>query len=183
MNLAPMYDFVTQLWPAASAPVGEGVCEFKVSSLDGGRTWLHVTTQGQVQAEGPPNAHGLSARKDGRVLLTLVLPSAVSMLPLTSALRPVERYLSGGKSRNLLSEDMEAFATRDSKLEPIIQIFEAQPFRDGDDYDGKADLRAVIVISRAVPRPIEVCDCPHRWSNKVVDLSAKNCHTYPHLGW
>ncbi|CAN0125964.1 unnamed protein product, partial [Scytosiphon promiscuus] len=142
-----------QLRSVVSAPGGDAACEFKLSSLDGGRTWRPVTTYGQAEEKVVPN-HGV-AGVDDLILLTLVIPSAVSMFPLTSALRPLERYLNGGRARKFSLEENETFSPDERKIEPIVQIFEAQPFRYGGNDGGTAEFQAVIVISRAVPRPIE----------------------------
>lgn len=92
-------------------------------------------------------------------MLSLMIPSAVSLFPVTPAVAPVVTYLKEDKARGLAVEDQNFTPAGDTKLQPVIEVFEAQPFRISTDGDGEhlsQDFNAVIVISRGVPRPTEV---------------------------
>lgn len=92
------------------------------------------------------------------MILSLVLPKAVSMFPLTAAVSPLANYLNGDEASDPAQEIADTTATYGKKLQPLVEIFEAQPIRLGGDHgDVPEGLDAIIVISRAVPRPTEVC--------------------------
>lgn len=112
--------------------------KLELCSSDGGRTWHN------------------QAQLNGGNVLSLVLPKAVSMFPVTSAMLPSAVYLNGDKA-DAAQEVAESAAIHDHKFQPIYDIFEAQPVYLSGDYGEIPDgLEAIIVISRAVPRPIEV---------------------------
>lgn len=93
------------------------------------------------------------------MILSLVLPEAVSMFPLTAAVSPLAVYLNGDEARDSTQGSASTAALYGKVLQPIFSIFEAQSIRLGRDNDGVPDgLDAIIVISRAVPRPTEVGD-------------------------
>lgn len=97
------------------------------------------------------------------------------MFPLTAAMSSWVTYLreEGIHQGSLFAgEEKEAQAPRDGKrakqiIEPILEIFEIQPSRlasgrGGDENDDGVgalpeELKAVIVIVRAVPKPTVVC--------------------------
>lgn len=134
---------------------GRGI---ELSSPDGGRTWLSTTNHGRSELEVLPEAHAPVPRGEDCVVLALVLPSAVSLFPLTSAMWPIARYLNEDGAQDLLLEDNVTIGTDDTRLQPIFEVFEAQPFRSGHGHDqGPEYFRGVIVISRAIPRPVQVC--------------------------
>lgn len=121
--------------------------EFELSSSDGGRTWLVLR---EAHAPLPP--------VENCIVLALELPAAVSLFPLTSALWPVARYLNGDEGQHLLLEDHITIGTDGTRLQPLFEVFEAQPFRSGNYHDqGPEHFKGVIVISRAIPRPSQVC--------------------------
>lgn len=131
---------------------------FELSSPDGGRTWLSATKHDQSKVKVLPEAQAPLPRVEGCVVLALVLPAAASLFPLTSAMWPIARYLNGGEAQDLLLEDHITIGTDDATLQPLFELFEAQPFRSGKDHDqGPEPFKGVIVISRAIPRPSEVC--------------------------
>lgn len=131
--------------------------EFELSSPDGGRTWLPVTKHGQAEVNSFLEARALSRHVEGFVGLALVLPTTVSMFPLTPAVRPLAKYLSGGEAQDLL-EQQNKIATDGDGLQPLVGVFQAQPFRSGGDHGHTPEyFQGVIVISRAVPRPSKVC--------------------------
>ncbi|CAN0450946.1 unnamed protein product [Ectocarpus sp. 12 AP-2014] len=75
------------------------------------------------------------------------------MLPLTSAMQPIARYLNGPEARERV-EDKEMTPSGGDTLQPIISIFDAQPYRSGSGHEDMPEqFEALIVISRAVPRP------------------------------
>lgn len=75
------------------------------------------------------------------------------MFPVTPAMRPSAVYLNGDNA-DADQEAAESAAIHDHKVQPIYEIFGAQPVYIGGDYGGTSDgLEAIIVISRAVPRP------------------------------
>lgn len=126
----------------------------ELTSLDGGRTWLW-------QAD--------------YVVLSLVVPAAVSLFPLTTAMSSEAAYLNEGETEH--EWDTHAVIAKDvNDLEPIVEVLEVQPLHVGRDQ-GRAvrGLKALIVISRAVPRPTEVslprplqgCDSPSVFATRV----------------
>lgn len=122
-----------------------------MSSLDGGRTWLPISGHGEARLKNDPEVYS-------GMVFSLVLPMAVSMFPLTAAVSPLAIYLNGDEARHSAQGSADTAAIY-GKLQPIISIFEVQSIRLGRDNDGVPEgLDAIIVISRAVPRPTEVGD-------------------------
>lgn len=124
--------------------------EFKLTSSDGGRTWLPGSGNSNAQL-----ISGLEA--DARGILSLVLPKAVSMFPLTAPMSPLAAHLNGDVANDGGQRTTHSTAIFDQKLQPLYEVFEAQPVRFGSD-NGEAPktLEAIVVISRAVPRPTKV---------------------------
>lgn len=92
---------------------------------------------------------------DSRIVLSLVAPSTLSMFPLTAAVSPLVHYLNGDS--NFYQEMAPPIATLGNNLQPLVEVFEAQPIRlDGGDGGAPNNIEAIIVISRAVPRPTKV---------------------------
>lgn len=80
------------------------------------------------------------------------------MFPLTAVISPLAIYLNGDKARDPAQENVDKMPFYDKVLQPVVEIFETQPIRLGGDHDDIPEgLDAIIVISRAVPRPTEVC--------------------------
>lgn len=78
------------------------------------------------------------------------------MFPVTSAMLPSAAYLNGDRP-DADQKIAESATMYDHKLQPLYEIFEAQPvYLSGDFGETPESLEAVIVISRAVPRPTEV---------------------------
>lgn len=126
----------------------EGIsdAQFEVSTFDGGRTWL-------ADAHTPS-----SAGKDrGALELSLVVPTAVSMFPITAAISRGLAQLDADVADDNAPKDLSLTADG-GKLQPIVEIFEAQPLRSDGHEDGVESMRvsAVIVITRAVLRPTQV---------------------------
>ncbi|CAM9524026.1 unnamed protein product [Laminaria digitata] len=144
-----------------AAPVdGNGDLEITLFTSDGGRTWLPVRGQSQAGVNTPPQQDGgLHERKSISVSLTLEVPTDVSLLPLTAEMLPLTTHLREGKPQRPLLDSHISIAKDTDKLQPIYEILEAQPFRlNGHDggYSGTPQvLKAVVVISKAVPRPTE----------------------------
>lgn len=89
--------------------------------------------------------------------LSLVLPLAVSMFPLTAAMSPLAIHLNGDEARDPSREIANTTAMYGEVLQPVVEVFEAQPVPlDEDHRDVAEGLDAIIVISRQVPRPTEV---------------------------
>ncbi len=126
--------------------------EFGLSTPDGGRTWRR-----------PAAKHGFFETQtcfrhaENCLVLALVLPLDVSLFPLTPAMRPISKYLSGDGTPGMPLEDQEGIASASSGLQPLVAIFEAQPFRSRDEQGRiPTNFQGVIVISRAVPKPSTV---------------------------
>lgn len=116
-------------------------------------------THCHTQVNAVPDICDRPARPEGCVVLALVLPADVSMLPLTSAMQPITRYLNGAEAQERV-EDKEITASGGDTLQPIVSIFETQPYRSGSGHEDMPEqFEALIVISRAVPRPTKVCVC------------------------
>lgn len=78
------------------------------------------------------------------------------MFPLTGAISPLAAHLNGDVASDSGQEITHSTAIN-QKLQPLYEVFEAQPIRFGGDNGETPDtLEAIIVISRAVPRPTEV---------------------------
>lgn len=76
------------------------------------------------------------------------------MFPMTPTMSPVATYLNEVGVEGLVLDDQDKLR---GKVQPLFEVFEAQPFRQGGTGgDTLAELRAVIVISGAIPRPTEV---------------------------
>ena len=101
--------------------------------------------------------HRFRQEKSSCVTLALVTPTAVSLLPLTSAMLPLTTYLQEGEAGGLLVLDQDSAATISNKLQPVFKVLEVQPFslsgHNGGDGGTSQSLEAVIVISKAVPKP------------------------------
>lgn len=122
-----------------------------LSSWDGGVTWLS------------------SVKSDCVITMSLVISSALSILPVTNAMSPEISYLSEDITGYTASHDHDGDAAVGAavdgvdgvdKLRPIMEVFEAQPFHsDGKRQKGwtGSGLMVLIVISRDVPRPTQVC--------------------------
>lgn len=134
-----------------------------MSSLDGGRTWLPFRRQSQgrshvAEANLQP-AEGVSST----VMLILEVPGAATLFPQSAAFASSFRYLNGDEPDMILKE--QELSGRESKrLEPIVEVFEAQPTWIDREAEPKG-MSAVVVISRAIPRPTEVCDCALAFDN------------------
>lgn len=159
--------YYRQTHDGAAAGVVGAVHRFELSSADGGRTWIpmHRHSQARVLRRSDVRAHFSGGGSSGAVL-SLMTPSAASIFPITPAVAPVVTYLRENKTQDFSPEDQSVMAAGDIKLQPIIEVFEAQPFRIGTVADGEhvsQDLEAIIVISRAVPRPTEVRTIAVEW--------------------
>ncbi|CAM9267501.1 unnamed protein product [Laminaria digitata] len=144
----------------AAPAEGDEDLEFALFTSDGGRTWLPVDGQRRPSASMFPAEYvGLDEDKSVYVTLDLEAPTDVSLLPLTAAMLPLTTYLQMDHAGGLLVDDQDSVATGINKLQPIYQVLEAQPFRLSGQNSGYGDtardLEAVIVISKAVPRPAE----------------------------
>lgn len=127
-------------------------------------------TRCQTQVKPVPDICDHPGRPEGCVALALVLPADVSMLPLTSAMQPIARYLNGPEAQERV-EDKEMTASGGDTLQPIVSIFDAQPYRSGSGHEDMPEqFEALIVISRAVPRPTKVCVCMVACSPTVPSL-------------
>lgn len=110
----------------------------ELSTLDGGVTWLS------------------SIKSNCAITMSLVIPSALSMLPVTDAMSPEISYLSEDSTYH---GDADVGVDTGHDDRPIMEVFETQPFFDGkrqEDWTGTG-LMLLIVISRDVPRPTQVC--------------------------
>ncbi|CAB1103584.1 unnamed protein product [Ectocarpus sp. CCAP 1310/34] len=138
-------DFLQVGLPATAWEVG-GSRDVRLSSSDGGRTWLPVSEcNSQFKLEKDCDV-------DSRIILSLVAPLTLSMFPLTAAVSPLVRYLNGDNNFN--QEMAPPIATLRNNLQPLVEVFEIQPIRlDGDHGGAPKNIEAIIVISRAVPRP------------------------------
>ncbi|CAM9112948.1 unnamed protein product [Discosporangium mesarthrocarpum] len=133
-------------------------------SLDGGRTWLTVSSQ-------TPDGGLLNPIQPFRVL-SLELPESVTLFPVSPPLKPLLNYLEGkGKE----SEGGKGGGTRSGEqreprggvgrkvLEDIVAVYEGQSAWAGqwDSYDTEPYL---VVITSAVPRPQQAQDlvCNYR---------------------
>lgn len=140
---------------------GKEDLEFAVFTSDGGRTWLPVCGEIRPSLTNLAEEH-ISLRQEmcSFVTLALVAPTAVSLFPLTAATLSVTTYLHEGGPQRVLLDDQDSVGTGINKLPAIYEVLEVQPFRlsgrDGGDGDTPQDLEAVIVISKAIPRPTEV---------------------------
>eukprot|EP00903_Cladosiphon_okamuranus_P013281 g12381.t1 len=77
------------------------------------------------------------------------------MFPVTPAMLPSAIYLNGDKAE-ADKEAPESAAIHGHKFQPVYEVFEAQPVSLSGDYgEIPDDLEAIIVISRAVPRPTQ----------------------------
>ncbi|CAM9535247.1 unnamed protein product, partial [Hapterophycus canaliculatus] len=78
------------------------------------------------------------------------------MFPLTAAVAPSLSHLLGDGPVVSEEEVTKSTSPFGNKVEPLIEVFEAVPTRSPSD-DGRSpqDFNAIIVISRAVPRPKE----------------------------
>lgn len=149
---------IIQSLESATASGSGGDREFELASPDGGRTWLPVMKHDQPEVNTFLEAHARPRRvEEGSVSLALVLPTQVSMFPLTPAVRPLAAYLNGGEAQDLPANE-DTIGTDGRRLQPLVGVFEAQPFRSGGDHGNiPENFQGVIVISRAVPRPYKVC--------------------------
>ena len=152
---------------------GTNDIEVFLFTSDGGRSWLPVHGRSHAGVNMYSEEHVRPHQeKGGCVSLTLVAPTAVSLLPVTTAMLPLTTYLQENKPLGLLQDAQDFLSTGTNKLQPVRQVLEAQPLRltgqHGVDDGTPHDLEAVIVISKAVPRPNEV---------RVAFPSMALCHT------
>ncbi|CAM9566078.1 unnamed protein product [Ectocarpus fasciculatus] len=135
-----------QVGLAATAWEVGGSRDLLLSSSDGGRTWLLVSERSsQSRLEDDRDI-------DSRIVLSLVAPSTLSMFPLTAAVSPLVHYLNG--DNNLYQKMAPPIANLGNNLQPLVEVFEAQPIRlDGGHGGAPKNIEAIILISRAVPRP------------------------------
>lgn len=121
-----------------------------MSTPDGGRTWRPAAKPSSFETQT------CLRHAENCLVLALVLPVAVSLFPLTPAMQPISNYLNGDGALGMPLE--EGIASDSSGLQPLVAIFEAQPFRSRDDQGRiPANFQGIIVISRAVPKPSKVC--------------------------
>ena len=145
----------------AGAGDGEEYLEFALFTSDGGRTWLPVCGQSHASFDNlSEESISLHQEMCSFVTLALVSPAAVSLFPLTAAVLSLTTYLQETKPQGLLLEDQDAVAAGSNKRPPIYEVLEAHPFRFSSHAGGgrgtPQELEAVIVISKAIPRPTEV---------------------------
>lgn len=136
---------------------GEADHQHVLATSDGGRAWLPVPRH-QTELKSVPEVLSRSSSVENScVTLSLVVPTAVSMFPMTAAMSPVVEYLNGGGAGGGNIENQHMTYAGEYKLQALVEVFEGQPLRLGRNGVDKPDnLKAFIVISRAVPRPTEV---------------------------
>lgn len=153
----PVHAFLCRL---RRQPLAGGAAdrELELSTSDGGRTWRPVTKHSDTGLKTVPETEKCLRHAKSCMVLALVLPVAVSLFPLTPAMQPISEYLNGDGAQAVLQGGQQGITTDSSGLQPLVAVFEAQPFRSRDD-DGRipVNFQGVIVISRAVPKPAKVC--------------------------
>lgn len=92
--------------------------------------------------------------------LSLIVPTAVSAFPSTAATSAVSTFLVEEDTEVLVPVQQSTGAEDSKKLQPIVEVFAARTFPLGSEGNNLPEnFAAVIVLSRAVPRPTKVGTC------------------------
>lgn len=162
--------YVHQEGDNGEAAKGTRHSDFVVSTSDGGRTWLLI----QAYNQGAPRfvteaAFETAMEEERNTMLSLEVPTPVSMFPRSAALASDLNYLNRDSEGDIQYDEHETIQPNSEQLEPIVTVFETQPGWTMDDSEGfPEDFAALIVISRAIPRPVEVRACVWRSATSLV---------------
>lgn len=121
--------------------------EVTLRSADG-REWFALESQGPGRA-----GRGSRKKAESHAVLKLESPTSVSLFPVSKALASTISSLEDDAPVVLHGRDA-AEGAGDGQPQAIVEVFEAQPAMSNEAIGNIfTDLRALIVISRNIPRP------------------------------